>query len=493
MNTSFSQNWRIEWSKHRAFYVLILLHTLFLFTCLTPHWINPDSIGLYAYVRSAFFDRDWDFTNEFRHEDPQGRLIDPTPRGRTGTVFGPGTGVLWLPFFLVAHGLSRTLAALGYAVPTDGDSVIYHVWLQIGSCAYGLLALGLIYDLVRDWVEEKRALWIVAAIWTATPFFYYCYFHAANSHVCSAFMVTLFLWVWRRAPQPRGWRFYLGLGSLGGFMALVRWQDGLFLLWPLADLVAEAWTRRHLRFPALHLVLLGGSSLAVFSPQLLYWYWLYGWWVGDPHGSGFLSFQFSKLVNVLFSSNHGLFPCTPLFLLATGGLMALWKRDRRLSGLLLAAWALQTIINTLPGDWTGSYGFGARRFLNCTSLFALGLAVVARSCSRRAISVTVVILALWNGVLMQQLICDVSPWGNTDTYREMLVHQVVVLRELPNCWASHWQHQYFVRSWAANPPLTLLMATLAWLASVLPLYEVRPRIRSDTLEGTEGFGGTQAN
>jgi hypothetical protein len=57
------------------------------------------------------------------------------------------------------------------------------------------------------------------------------------------------------------------------------------------------------------------------------------------------------------------------------GLFRLFRRDRELAGVCLAALLLLVASNCTVRDWWGGASFGMRRLLSGTPLFALGLAV----------------------------------------------------------------------------------------------------------------------
>ena len=77
--------------------------------------INGDAIQYYAYLRSAVFDHDLDFTNDYTHGGPAlgtlpllvhraqlrgAHLASPV---RPGNPWAAGVAILWAPTFLIAH------------------------------------------------------------------------------------------------------------------------------------------------------------------------------------------------------------------------------------------------------------------------------------------------------------------------------------------------------------------------------------------------------
>ena len=72
--------------------------------------LRADSVSSFAWLRSAYFDRDLDFANEWAHWG----LLEP-PRTETGlrrNVHSVGPALLWSPFYAAAtRGSAKSLRA----------------------------------------------------------------------------------------------------------------------------------------------------------------------------------------------------------------------------------------------------------------------------------------------------------------------------------------------------------------------------------------------
>lgn len=68
---------------------------------LRPGVVVYDGSHYFAYVRSAFIDRDLEFSNEIVPVEAQVK----SPLGRTANSFPVGAAVLWAPFFGAAHAM----------------------------------------------------------------------------------------------------------------------------------------------------------------------------------------------------------------------------------------------------------------------------------------------------------------------------------------------------------------------------------------------------
>jgi hypothetical protein len=92
---------------------------------------------------------------------------------------------------------------------------------------------------------------------------------------------------------------------------------------------------------------------------------------------------------VLLSSRNGLWPWSPAYVLCTLGLVASLRHTPCLTGCLLLAGALQTVINGAVFDWWAGGSFGARRFDSLYVAMAYGggyLLVRGTALIRRALA-----------------------------------------------------------------------------------------------------------
>jgi hypothetical protein len=161
--------------------------------------------------------------------------------------------------------------------------------------------------------------------------------------------------------------------------------------------------------------------IVVFSPQLYFWKVVRGGWLAMPAGAHGAQWTSPALGDVLFSPDRGLFSWTPLLLLAVLGLIPFARRHPRLGALLLAAFVLQIYINATV-EWFG-HGFGARRFANCTLIFAIGLAALLRWMKQRpalAPALVVGALVVLNGFFMLGVQSSRLPPSGAIPFQEMV-------------------------------------------------------------------------
>lgn len=394
---------------------------LFLLTLplVTPRIRGADEIEHFAYLRSAVFDRDLDFGNEYRHfvaADPEGLAgFEATFLGRreptTGRFlnFAPvGSALLWSPFYLLAHGGVLAAHALGANVAAEGYSRPYQSAVGYASALYAFLGLLLVHDLLvrRAGIAESTATWTVAALWMGTPLLYYMTIAPGFAHANSVFAVSLLLVLWFRARERQRLLDWALVGAAGGLAGLVREQDLFFLVVPGADLAWRLLAGRELALVLRRGVVMGVAAGAAFLPQLLAYQLLNGRFGPTPLVARKMTWSSPHLLEVLVDPGHGLFMWTPLLLLAVAGLAPAARRNREATLLLALGLVVQAWINGSVESWHLAGAFGARRFVSASAVFAWGLAAgVAAARARLGARPTAVALALcawWNVSLMVQ-------------------------------------------------------------------------------------------
>lgn len=401
--------------KGRRVLIGLFLATLPL---VTPRIRGADEIEYFSYLRSAVFDQDLEFGNEYQHfydRDPQGLvgfsqtfLILREARTGRHINFAPlGSALLWSPFYLLAHSGVLVARGLGADVEADGFSRPYVAAACYASALYGFAGLLLLHGLLlrHGKFPEPAASWTVAALWLGSPVVYYMTVAPGFAHATSLFTVALVLWLWfgaRETDRALDWAL---VGFAGGLAGLVREQDMFFLAVPAADLAWGALRGRDRGTVALRLALVGAAAAAAFAPQLLAYHAINGGWGPSKLVARKMSWSSPHGLEVLFDPAHGLFLWTPLLLLATAGLvLALSRRGE--AGPLALGLLVQVWINGSVESWTQAGAFGSRRFVSATPLFAWGLAaLLVPALSRLGRTVSALLLSLfvwWNVSLMVQ-------------------------------------------------------------------------------------------
>lgn len=397
---------------------LLALAVVFLvvFPFLFKPWVHGfDTVAYTAWLRSLVVDGDLEVGDEFAHYG-YGHERGKTETGYTVNEWAVGSAVLWSPFYLVVHGLVRLVNVLGGSVPADGYSPPY-VWaISLSSALYGLGAVGLTYRVARCLFPPRPALLALVTVWLSSPLVFYMYSHPAMSHACDAFAYALLLFVWYHTRHRSDWLAAALRGAAAGLCALVRQLNAVFVLFLLGELLFEVlraqradqldrarWNSWLARVIALCL-----AWWLVFLPQLIVWRVVFGGWIVlNPYRYGVgLGFDWLRphLLEVLFSTNRGLFLWSPVLALGALGGWWLWKRDRRLTGLLMTNFALQLYVVAAWGAYSGAAAFGARFFTNMVPAFGLGLTALLERIGRRIawrwLAAGALFLIVWNAILL---------------------------------------------------------------------------------------------
>ncbi len=241
--------------------------------------VYGDGIDYWAYLHTWYFDKDPDFTNEYKHlyrpefNNAHPEAFSPviqktkvTDRELTDNIHPAGTAVFIFPFYVLANGINfiSNLAGIGWL--NNGYSDIYQVTVGLGIIFYMTLATYLTERLVRKLTGNNKTAWFSAlAILSASPLLYYGGYDVINSHFAS-YLITVTFWLvfFTADLKSRKWQIVSGL--IVGLATLVRVQEILLaipLLWRLKD-------------KPFSVLISGFSGFLVILPQIWDWYRLYG-------------------------------------------------------------------------------------------------------------------------------------------------------------------------------------------------------------------------
>lgn len=435
--------WKGPWWQEWRVMCLIAVVALPLFT---PRVYASDEIKYFATLRSVYFDRDLHYENEYAHfidRDPVAHaglrpLRDTlTPTGYRLNDAPIGAAVLWAPFYVIADAAVVVARFSGVPVQRDGYGQPYIWAVCLGSLFWGTAGLFLVFRLCRSYTRRWDSTVGVCAVWFASPVVFYLYITPAMAHANSLFTVALFLIVWQGGRDFRTVRGWFGLGMVAGLMILVRELNWLFLIVVAVDegLIIIQMLRAEGKAVAIGQLRRRYKGYASFSlafvlvvvPQFYVYHTLNGTFGPTP----FIVEKFSLVprhaLDVLVSGFHGLFSWHPVTLLGVLGLGVLWQRDARLAAALALCFVAQVLVIGSYDTWAGGASFGARRFINCTPIFAVGLAAMFANCRahiQRVAAVGMVCLIFWNAGLAIQYSTGLIPRDAPVTMRRIVRNQV---------------------------------------------------------------------
>jgi hypothetical protein len=343
-----------------------------------------DALHHYVQLRSAVFDGDLHFRNEYvrmyglRGGEPgTAWVFEDTDTGHVRNLMPVGPALLWAPLFLLVTAGAALGNLVGLPWPLDGYARVYQAtagWSGIAAATAGAWlscrASALLFS-------RRAAAWSVIVLWLSSSALYYSVISPTYSHAASLLATSGFWYAWVRTNGAGGLQRSALLGGLAGFSALMRWQD-VILFAPIA--VDLLWAVRRYGLSPRRAVAGGLVSLAVgaavFAPQMIVWMVLYGRPLALPQGAGFMRWTEPALLQVLFSDWHGLLTWTPVCAIAMAGLVLLARRDPRTGAAATLFLVLSWYVNAAVADWWAGEAFGSRRFVSCFPVFALGLAAL---------------------------------------------------------------------------------------------------------------------
>ncbi len=380
-------------SKH-FFVFLLLILTISYFSFGTyinkPYKIESDGKYYYQYLVSAFFDHDFDFTNNYRaekyewmmteidHYDFRDQISPKT--GKPVNVFTLGPAVLWSPFFLIARIAGTVLNAFHCSVDLNPWSKYVQYTTMYSAVVYTIIGLYLLYKLLTQYFSDsvsKIVLWIILM---ATPLYYYAVFEVSMSHVYDFFTFSLMLFLLSRCSADSNIRFFTVLGFVSALHVLIRTQNiltvAIFSCLLIVQLLRDP-QRSHMLWMKLGAYFV--TLVIGLLPIPLLNSYLFGAPFVIPQGNDFFKWSQPQVFPLLFSQRNGLFSHHPVLFLGLIGflwlLAASRANTRRLFffGSLLFVFFVQVYVNSAAEDWWAGHSFGQRRLLFSLPLFAFGM------------------------------------------------------------------------------------------------------------------------
>jgi hypothetical protein len=442
-------------------WVALTLVFLLSLPAVTVRLYASDEIQYFAYLRSAWFDRDLSFDNEYRyfydrniaraHRFKEAFLDFTTATGHRRNFAPVGSAVLWSPFYAVADAGVRVARAFGSVVPADGFSRPYIAAITYGSAIYGFLAVVLSALAARRLVGVGATT--LAAVWLGTPLLFYMYVAPGFSHACSAFVVASFVLVWLHVRGSWTAGGVMALGGLAGLMGMVREQDLFIALGPAIDYVfTNVRSLRDGRVALTSVIgraALGTAATAVaFLPQAFAYLTLYGQVAPSPEVQQKMTWTAPNAWRVLASPDNGWFFWTPLALPGLIGLIALAmgagrarsedapEKDPRWVALIcLLMVATQIYVAGSLDTWAGAGSFGQRRLVGLTVFLVIGLAALLQlarqGLPRFAVLTFVAMSVWWNLGLTAQFGMNLMDRRRVEPARNAYNNFVTIPRELP--------------------------------------------------------------
>lgn len=377
--------------------------------------LQSDGFYYFAHLRSLAFDRDVNFSNDYKllGLGDKTHLFQPTPTGYAQSAWTIGPAIVWAPFFAAGHIVAERLSVSNPDVSTNGVSFPYRQAVCIAGLFYALLGCWFCFRLTARLYPVPLAASATALVVMGSFMLWYIVKEPSMTHAPSMAAVAGFVWAWLATRGERTTRQWAWLGAIAGLMTLIRWQNAIFALLPACDaLVALVAAGRGGDRARVTRTLKGGvlftaCATLAFTPQMVAWHSIYGSWLAVSPVGPQIRWSDPHLSDILWSSRNGLFSWSPVLYCAAVGLVIFAIAQPGIGIPALLALAVMTYFNACIQDWWGSAGFGGRRFDGTIPLFCIGAAAFASSAAAmtrrhplRVVACAGSVLVLWNLAMM---------------------------------------------------------------------------------------------
>jgi hypothetical protein len=352
-----------------------------------------DRAGYYVYLPSAFIYgfKASEFPQDIEPKTGYGFTLDKA-KNKVLTKYTYGVALLNLPFFIVAHTYSSVKGT------ADGFGPAYHKVVNMAAPFYTLLGLFLLFLFLKDRINKKVALISTALIFAGTNLYYYTIYDAGMSHAYSFFLFSLLIYASHRYKTSGFITKWLGLAAFAiSFIVLIRPTDGIIaLIIPFfaSENSNEIKTFIASLFTAQKIILSLAIFASVFVPQLVYWKYSTGNWLTYSYqNEGFDFISSPRIIEVLFSTNNGLFLYNPIYILLFAALInTIIKKP--LTGIPVSVLIVFSIYIIASWHcWYYGCSFGLRPFVQYSAFLALPFAFMVKEIIPKTALLSLVVIA----------------------------------------------------------------------------------------------------
>jgi len=356
-----------------------------------------DPAGYYVYL-PALFIYEFDGTklpDNIIEKTGEGFTVDES--GRIITRYTSGVAILQAPAFLAVHAFAGIAGQ-----EKDGFSGIYHLVSALAAILYSFLGLFFLWRFLRFYFNRSISFLTLLTLFLGTNLLYYTIDATGMSHVYSFFLFSLLLYLshlfFIEPDSTRCNRYFIFISLTSALIVLIRPTNlvfvGLVFLLnvrsfdELAIRIRKVFSIKRILFAVIIFFL-------VFLPQMLYWKYASGNYVTDSYeGYGFTNLASPQVLKFLFSTNNGLFPYNPVYILILFSMLyMIWRKETNGYYILVVFLGLVYLFSS----WfifSFGCGFGSRNFVEYTAVFAVPLAYLFNHVKNQSgkIKYTVVIL-----------------------------------------------------------------------------------------------------
>jgi len=351
-----------------------------------PKWTKPgseatiswDVSGYYHYLPAVFIYHDLKkqvWMNGINEKYLPSPAYDQSfvygPEGNRVNKYAIGQAVLYMPFFLLAHGY----ASLTGSYPSDGYSRPYQIAIWLGSLCFAILGMVLLRRLLLLYFDEITSAWTLLTIGLATNLMEYASITNAMNHAWLFTLLCILLVATIRFYKKVDWKSACGIGVSLGLAVLTRPTEIIWalipLLWGLSSL-RERWSflLLHWQKIVVAFLLCGG----IMSIQSIYWKYVGNEWIIYTYGEQGFNWFHPAIKRGLLGANIGWLTYTPIMFVALAGWKGFYKKNKPLFWPVFLTSVLAIYITICWKHFTEGGGLGQRNLIQVYPLMAFPMA-----------------------------------------------------------------------------------------------------------------------
>lgn len=359
--------------------------------------IQYDVNGYYLYLPAVFIYNDihFRFVDQNPHQFDRKYFLYPTSKGGYLNKYPPGVAFFYLPFFLVAHGISW-LAGLD----TSGYSPLYRLSVIFSNVFFGAAALWLLSRWLARYFSTFTVNVTVASVGLATNYFFYTSWVSGLTHVYLFFLFVLIIIHTDGWLQSGKWQHLMWICVALGWATMIRPTEILVGVVPAWLIVRQLYLNKFKRFG--HFIIrqmLPGLAVffAMLMPLFIYWKLATGHWLHYSYEQeGFYFDRPEQIIYGLFGFRKGWFVYTPIALFFVAGIFTLQTSPFKHWQVPIGIYALANIYVVLSW-WCWWYGgcFGQRAFIPMLAILSLPFASLVEQVVQYKHHLKGLTLAVW--------------------------------------------------------------------------------------------------
>lgn len=292
-----------------------------------------------------------------------------------------GVALLLLPFYLIAH-----VATILFNLEQNGWAIQYQLMCVLGALNYLLVGLYFLFQYLQKFFKPWHIVLSFILIVFGTNLIDYGFLNNMFSHVFSFSFISIYLYLIDRYYTKQNINQNITIekiliGVVFGLLMIIRPANFLLvLLFPLWEVNTLNDMLARIKFLFKNykdILLIGFVVLLTMLPLFLYWKYAFGSFIAFSYKGEFFDFTRPYILEVLFSTQKGLFFWSPILIFSIIGLLIIKIKNYSASNNIINLFIfllLQTYL--IASWWSWQYGesYGHRAFVDFYPIFIMGLA-----------------------------------------------------------------------------------------------------------------------